>query len=203
MFSDFISIMADFAIQTIDFFGYFGIFILMALESCGVPIPSEIIMPFSGFLVNTGRLDFLAVVLLGTLGNLAGSMLAFWIAKKGGRPFVERYGKYILISHHDLDMADRWFTKRGNLTVFFGRLLPVVRTYISFPAGLANMDWRRFAVYTFLGALPWCFLFTWLGMKMGEHWQEIERKLQEFNLLILFLVIASIILYAWRHLRRK
>lgn len=203
MFADIISILANFTIATIDFLGYFGVFALMALESCGVPIPSEIIMPFSGFLVADGRMNFVVVVLMGTFGNLAGSLLAYGIAKKGGRPLIEKYGKYVLISHHDLDIADAWFKKRGSLTVMLGRLLPVVRTYISFPAGIANMDLKKFSFYTFIGALPWCVLFTWLGVKMGEHWQEIERKLHEFNMLILVLVVLAIGLYIWRHLKRK
>lgn len=203
MFATIISILVDFIVQTIDTLGYAGIFVLMALESSGIPIPSELIMPFAGFLVEDGKMNFIIVTLMGTFGNLGGSLVAFGIAKKGGRPLIEKYGKYILISGKDLDMADRWFQKRGNLTVFLGRLLPVVRTYISFPAGLAQMDWKRFSVYTFLGALPWCALFTYLGMKMGEHWQEIETKLHEFNMLMLFLVVAAIVLYVWRHLKRK
>ena len=192
----------NFIVQTIDTLGYAGVFGLMALESCGIPIPSELIMPFSGFLVEAGTMNFTIVVLMGTFGNLIGSLVAFWIARKGGRPLIEKYGKYILISGKDLDMADRWFQKHGNLTVFLGRLLPVVRTYISFPAGIAQMDWKRFSIYTFLGALPWSVLFVYLGTKMGAHWQLIEQKLHEFNLLIAFLVLAAVVIYVYRHLKK-
>jgi len=202
MFATIISILVNFIVQTIDTLGYAGVFGLMALESCGIPIPSELIMPFSGFLVEAGTMNFTIVVLMGTFGNLIGSLVAFWIARKGGRPLIEKYGKYILISGKDLDMADRWFQKHGNLTVFLGRLLPVVRTYISFPAGIAQMDWKRFSIYTFLGALPWSVLFVYLGTKMGAHWQLIEQKLHEFNLLIAFLVLAAVVIYVYRHLKK-
>lgn len=183
--------------------GYGGIFILMLLESCGIPVASEIIMPFAGFLVSEGRLSFWLVVAAGTFGNLAGSWLAYWIGFAGGRPLIERYGKYILISRHDLDLADRWFAKRGDLMVFVGRLLPVVRTYISFPAGIARMDFRKFSLYTFLGALPWSILFTWLGVKMGANWDLVRQKLHDFDLTIALLVVLAVVWYVWRHLRQR
>src|SRR3989338_8372577 len=170
MITKIIDILAAVVIATIGFLGYGGIFLLMALESCGVPMPSEVIMPFSGFLVFKGEMNFWAVVFLGTAGNLAGSLLAYEIGRRGGRPLIEKYGKYILISHHDLNLADKLFVKYGQAVVFVGRLLPVVRTYISFPAGIAKMDLKKFALYTSLGALPWCILFTWLGVKMGANW---------------------------------
>ena len=175
----------------------------MLLESCGVPIPSEVIMPFSGFLVATGKLGFWPVVIFGTLGNLTGSLIAYWIGIAGGRPLIEKYGKYILISRHDLNLADRWFNKYGELTVFFGRFLPIIRTYISFPAGISKMDIRKFSLYTTLGAFPWCVLFVWLGIKMGNNWELIRTKLHNFDLLIGTLIILAIGLYIWRHLRNR
>jgi membrane protein DedA with SNARE-associated domain len=185
--------------QLISFMGYGGIFFLMLVESCGIPMPSEIIMPFAGYLVSNATLMFWPVVLMGTLGNLTGSLIAYWIGIKGGRPFIERYGKYVLISKHDLDLADRWYMKRGSATTFVGRLLPVVRTYISFSAGIARMDLRKFSLYTFLGALPWCILFTWLGVQMGANWGLVREKLHEFDLVIIALIILAVGYYVWRH----
>ena len=160
-------------------------------------------MPFAGYWVALGKLNFWIVVMAGTLGNLAGSLLAYWIAWKGGRPLIEKWGKYILISKHDLDLADNWFSKWGSATVFFGRLLPVVRTYISFPAGVAKMDIKKFSFYTFLGALPWTALFAWLGIKMGENWELVRQKLHSFDMAIAIGVVILIGLYIWRHIKNR
>lgn len=203
MVAQIIDVLANWVINTIDLMGYTGVFILMLIESCGIPMPSEVIMPFSGFLVATGEFNFWAVVILGTLGNLAGSILAYYIGHKGGRPLIEKYGKYVLISRHDLDIGDKWFTKRGELAVFVGRLLPVVRTFISFPAGIAKMDFKKFCFYTFLGALPWCILFTWLGVKMENNWELIREKLHNFDMTIAVLIVVAIVWYIWRHFRHR
>lgn len=200
MVTGIIDILANFVVATIGVLGYPGIFLLMLVESAGIPMPSEVIMPFSGFLVADGRMVFWFIVIAGTLGNLVGSLLAYWIGYKGGRPLIEKYGKYILISSHDLDLADKWFRKYGDLTVFFGRLLPVVRTYISFPAGIAKMDLWKFSIYTTLGALPWTALFGWLGVKMGANWDLIRAKLHNFDLSIGIIVVIFILWYIWRHL---
>lgn len=193
--------LANFVVNTIHVLGYPGVFFLMLVESCGIPMPSEVIMPFSGFLVADGVMNFWAVVLLGTVGNLVGSLLAYWIGWKGGRPLIEKYGKYILISKHDLDLADHWFTKYGDLTTFIGRILPVVRTYISFPAGISKMNITRFSIYTFLGALPWCIALTYSGVKMGENWEMIRAKLHNFDMAIFIILILLIALYIYRHIR--
>ncbi|MDD3887919.1 MAG: DedA family protein [Patescibacteria group bacterium] len=201
MITTIIDFLANLVVKIIDILGYPGIFLLMLVESCGIPMPSEVIMPFSGFLVADGKLNFWAVVIIGAFGNLIGSLLAYWIGIKGGRPLIEKYGKYILISKHDLDLADSWFKKFGQWTVFFGRLLPVIRTYISFPAGIAEMNIAKFSLFTFLGAFPWCVLFTWLGVKMGNNWELIREKLHNFDMAILILVIVLIALYIYRHIR--
>jgi len=203
MISAIIDILAMWVVAIIGYLGYAGVFVLMLVESCGIPMPSEVIMPFSGFLVARGELNFWLVVILGAVGNLVGSWLAYFIGYKGGRPLIEKYGKYFLISHHDLDLADRWFAKFGDWMVFIGRLLPVVRTYISFPAGIAKMNFKKFSIYTFAGALPWSLLFAWLGVKMGDNWELIREKLHDFDLLMLFLVIAAVVWYVVRHVRRK
>ena len=203
MITSVIDILAQFVISTIDHIGYIGVFLLMAVESCGIPMPSEVIMPFSGFLVADGKMLFWIVVAAGTLGNLVGSLVAYWIGYKGGRPLIEKYGRYILISKHDLDMADRWFKKYGDWSVYFGRLLPIIRTYISFPAGIAKMDVKRFAIFTTLGALPWTALFAWLGVMMGDNWELIREKLHKFDLAIGIAIIILIALYIWRHVRNS
>ncbi len=203
MITHIIEFLANIVINVIDWSGYFGVFFLMLVESCGIPMPSEVIMPFAGFLVSKGRLIFWLVVFLGAFGNLVGSWLAYFIGSKGGRPLLEKYGKYVLISCHDLDLADKWFARYGQLTVFFGRLLPVVRTFISFPAGVAKMNFKKFSFYTFAGALPWSLLFAWLGVKMGNNWDLIREKLHRFDLLMGVAVVVLIIWYIWRHLKHR
>ena len=148
MITHLIEFLANIVINVIDWSGYAGVFFLMLVESCGIPMPSEVIMPFAGFLVAKGTLMFWPVVLLGAVGNLVGSWLAYFIGARGGRPLLEKYGKYVLISGHDLDMADRWFIRYGEATVFFGRLLPVVRTFISFPAGMFRVNILKFSILT-------------------------------------------------------
>ena len=203
MISGLITILSGFVISAIHATGYAGVFFLMLIESCGIPMPSEIIMPFAGFLVENGTMSFWLVVFAGTFGNLVGSLLAYWIGARGGRPLIEKYGKYILIHKDDLDLADRWFTKYGEATTFVGRLLPVIRTYISFPAGIAKMDIKKFSFYTFIGALPWCILFTWLGVKLGANWELIKEKMHGLDLLIIGVVIILILVYIFKHLLKK
>ncbi len=203
MITKILSFLASIIISIISATGHSGVFLLMTLESCGVPAPSEVIMPFGGFLVATGRLNFWLVVLMGTLGNLVGSLIAYTIGLKGGRPLIERYGKYILISHHDLDKADGWFARYGDFAVFAGRLLPVVRTYISFPAGIAKMNVKKFSLYTTLGALPWCILFTWLGVKLQNHWELIHTKLHFLNYVVAGAIICAAAWYVWQHLKKR
>lgn len=198
-----LDILAHWVISTIDFMGYFGVFILMLVESCGILMPSEVIMPFSGFLVADGSMNFWLVVFLGALGNLAGSLLAYWIGWKGGRPLIEKYGKYILLSKHDLDLADRWFTKYGSATTFFGRVLPIVRTFISFPAGISKMELKKFSIYTFLGAFIWCIPLTYAGVKMGENWAQIREYLHNFDLTIGILIVVFLVWYIWRHIKHS
>src|SRR3989344_2611233 len=179
--------------------GYAGIFLLMLLESAGAPITSEIIMPFSGFLIASGKLNFWAVVLIGTVANLIGSIFGYFGGAWGGRPMLEKWGKYLLISRRDLDLADRWFKKYGELTIFFSRLVPLLRTFISFPAGVARMNFKKFCIYTFLGGLPWVWLFTWLGVKMGQNWELIRKKIEAFDFFILAIAVLIIFWYAKKH----
>jgi membrane protein DedA with SNARE-associated domain len=186
--------------------GYLGILFLMLIESAGIPAPSEVIMPFSGFLVAEGRLNIWLVAAMGTLGNLFGSWLAYWIGSVGGRPLVERFGRYVFLSAHDLDLAERWFQKYGKSTTFFSRLLPVVRTYISFPAGTAKMDFGQFSVYTALGAFPWSLLLAYIGFKLGENWEAIRNYFRGAEVIIAGVLIVGIgwwIKRHWHHRKSK
>ncbi len=188
-------------INSIATLGYAGVVVLMALESSGFPFPSEIIMPFSGYLVLTGRFTLVGAALAGAVGCLVGSLAAFWVSAVGGRPLLERYGRYVLFSKHDLAIADRGFARRGNLIVFVGRLLPVIRTYISFPAGIARMNLWRFAVYTFVGSLIWTYFLAWLGLRLGAQWASIRHVFEQFDVVIGILLLAGIVWWARRHLR--
>lgn len=191
--------MVKFVVTAVTFAGYWSVFLLMALESAGIPIPSEAIMPFSGFLVAKGQFVFWPAVFFGAFGNLFGSWLAYWIGLKGGRPLIEKYGKYIFLSEHDLNIADRWFSRYGEWIVFFGRLLPVIRTYISFPAGISKMNFRKFSIYTFIGVFIWSFLFAWLGVKLGNNWEMIREKLHNIDVLIAVLIFLGIVGFIYKH----
>lgn len=203
MIYNLLALISSFILATIAKLGYAGVFVLMALESAAIPIPSEVIMPFSGFLVSAGKFNLWAIVVLGTLGNVFGSIILYFIGFYGGRAFVLRYGKYILFSEHDLGLAERWFAKYGSATAFFGRLLPIIRTYISFPAGLAKMDFWKFSFYTVLGAAPWTFVFALLGVKLGENWKEIEVYARKFDIIIGILIIIGIGWFVWNHFKNN
>jgi membrane protein DedA with SNARE-associated domain len=196
-----LEILAGFIISVISTLGYAGIVLLMAIESACIPLPSEVIMPFSGYLVFAGRFNLWLVALAGAAGCVVGSIAAYYAGLYGGRPFIEKYGRYILISHHDLDMADRWFARWGEATIFFSRLLPVVRTFISFPAGVSRMHFGRFVLYTFIGSYPWCLALAYVGMILGDQWKTIRVYFHKFDLLIGVAILAAVALFLWRHLK--
>lgn len=191
--------LSRFVIACISKFGYAGIVFTMAVESACIPLPSEIIMPFSGYLVTTGDFTLWGVTLAGAVGNLVGSIAAYYVGMWGGRPFVERYGRYVLVSNRDLDVADRWFHKYGEAAVFFSRMLPVVRTFISLPAGIARMPFGRFCLFTFVGALPWCWLLAYVGVKMGERWADLRQYFHQFDILIGLALAAALAWFVWSH----
>ncbi len=195
--------LSKFVIATISRFGYTGILLTMAIESACIPLPSEIIMPFSGYLISTGQFTMLGVTLAGALGNVVGSILAYYVGVRGGRPFVERYGPYVLISRHDLEVADRWFARYGEAAVLISRMLPVIRTFISLPAGIARMNFGRFVVFTFVGALPWCFLLAFIGLKLGERWEELRQYFHRIDLVIGLLLLAAAAYFVWSHWPRR
>jgi membrane protein DedA with SNARE-associated domain len=191
-------------------FGYVGVVIAMTIESCAIPVPSELILPFAGRSVSRGLVEpltsspwsYWGAVLAGVLGNTLGSLASYAIGAYGGRPLVERYGKYVLISAHDLELAERWFARFGEATVFFSRMLPIVRTFISVPAGIARMPLWRFTLFSILGAIPWVMLLVWGGMQLGDHWLELKQSLKGLDYLVAALIVVGVGLFVWRHVRR-
>ena len=199
-----IEILSAFIVATISALGYSGIVLLMAIESACIPLPSEIIMPFAGYLVYTGRFNLWAVGIAGAVGCVLGSLVAYWVGIYGGRPLIQKYGRYFLISHHDLDLADRWFSKYGEVIVFASRLLPVIRTFIAFPAGVARMNLKRFVVYTFAGSLPWCLGLAYAGQKLGEQWDKNEALkswFHRFDFVIGIIGMLAVAAWIWRHVK--
>ena len=186
--------------------GYVGVMLAMAIESAMVPLPSELILPYAGFLVSdptqleplTGQAwSFWIVVIVATIGNTLGSIVGYAIGAWGGRPFLLRWGKYLLIRPHEIELADHFFQKYGPATAFFSRLLPVVRTFISFPAGVARMPLGTFILYSTLGALPWSFLLVFAGEQLGANWVDIRHALQPFDLAIAVGVVLLVVLFVW------
>jgi membrane protein DedA with SNARE-associated domain len=183
--------------------GYGGIVILMGIESACIPLPSELIMPFAGYLVFEGTMKLVWVATAGAIGCNVGSLVAYEIGCYGGRPLVERYGRWVLLGWHELDWADRFFARRGYLAVFIGRLLPVIRTFIALPAGIARMPRGRFHIYTFLGSWPWCFALAWLGMKLGENWRSLGKYLHKVDAVILVAIVSGLAWFIWTHWRNR
>jgi membrane protein DedA with SNARE-associated domain len=186
--------------------GYLGVLVAMAIESAMIPLPSELILPFAGFLVSDpnaveplthGRWDFWFVVIAATIGNTVGSLIGYAIGAWGGRPFLEKYGRYLLIRHHEIELADHFFQKYGSATAFFSRLLPIVRTFISFPAGVARMNLGKFILYSTAGAFLWSIILVQAGVVLGSRWTDIRAALQPFDLLIAVIVILAIVLFVW------
>lgn len=198
-----LSIIASYIVAGISFFGYWGVGFFMALESACLPVPSEIIMPFAGYLVWTGKFSFWPVVVWGTIGNLIGSIIAYAAGYYGGRPFIEKYGKYILLSRHDLDIADKWFLKYGSLSIFFSRLLPVIRTFISLPAGIAKMPFGKFCLYTTIGSFPFVIFLTWAGLALGQNWENLKHYLRGLDWLIVALGVSAVALFIFLKIKNK
>jgi len=202
MIEKIIAALAGMTVAVISKSGYLGVLLLMAIESACIPLPSEIIMPFAGYLVYTGRFHLLWAATAGALGCNLGSVIAYEIGCYGGRPLVERYGSYIFLTRHDLDMADRFFHRFGSAAVFIGRLLPVIRTFIALPAGVAKMSRLKFHVYTFVGSWPWCFGLAWVGMKLGERWDtnpRLRQWLHRLDAVIIILILAAVTWFVWSH----
>jgi len=205
-----IAVLAKFIVAVISKSGYLGVAALMGIESACIPLPSEVIMPFAGYLVYTGGRDPLTHLLFnlfwvataGAIGCNAGSIVAYEIGYYGGRPLVERYGSYILLSRHDLDIADRFFLRFGSAAVFIGRLLPVLRTFIALPAGIARMPRLKFHIYTFAGSWPWCLGLAWIGMKLGKAWHtdpRLSHWLHRLDAVTLAFLLTAAAWFLWSH----
>lgn len=206
MIAHILEIVGAWIVSVISATGYPGVMLLMAVESACIPLPSEIIMPFSGYLVYTGRFSLVAVATFGALGCNLGSVVAYEIGYFGGRPLVERYGRYIFLSRRELDVADRFFARRGAFAVLIARLLPVIRTFIALPAGIARMPRLKFHLYTFLGSWPWCFMLAYIGTRLGERWETDPRLKLWFHRLdavILGVMVLAAIYFVWSHMQHR
>jgi membrane protein DedA with SNARE-associated domain len=204
MIGQIIERLALFTTGVIGSMGYGGVVLLMAIESACIPLPSEIIMPFAGYLVFKGQFSLLGAGFWGAIGCVVGSVPAYYLGLYGGRPLIERYGKYVLISRHDLDLADRLFSRFGQWVVLAARLLPVVRTFIAFPAGVARMNMPKFIIYTFVGSFPWCLGLAWVGMKLGEKWNadpRLKAAFHRFDVAIGAAIVLAVALFVWQKLR--
>lgn len=188
-------------IRIISLLGYWGVALLMGLESAAIPIPSEVIMPFSGFLVSEGKMSLLGVALAGSLGSVFGSWAIYELVRYGGRPLLEKYGKYILISKSHLDSTDKFFQKYGMWATFLGRMLPVFRTYISIPAGLAKIDLKKFLVLCFAGSFIWSYFLAWLGVLFGSHWNVVREYMHYISIAVVIFVIFWIARWFWKNMR--
>ncbi len=201
-----IAALAGFITHFIQATHYVGVTILMAIESSCIPLPSEIIMPFAGYVLGTSTARLLLVATAGAIGCNLGSIPPYWIGHRGGRPAIERFGRYILLNTHDLDLAERFFARYGGGAVLVGRLLPVVRTFIALPAGIARMPQLRFHLYTFIGSWPWCFALAYIGMKLGNRWDSDPRFkaiFHRFHLSVELVLVAAIVWFIWTHWKNR
>ena len=200
MIEKILATLAGFAIAVISAGGYWGVALLMAIESACIPLPSEIIMPFAGYLVSTGEMNLYLAATAGALGCNLGSIVAYEIGRRGGRPLAEKWGRYVLVGPGELDLADRFFNRWGAAAILIGRMLPVIRTFIAFPAGVARMKLIPFHIYTFIGSWPFCLLLAWVGMQLGEQWNSDPRMKAFFHradAVIGVVLVAAAAFYIW------
>jgi membrane protein DedA with SNARE-associated domain len=196
-------LLAVFAIDVISAIGYLGVFFLMVMESMVIPIPSELVLPFAGFLISRGHFAFIPVMIVSSLGSIVGSLISYWMGRYGGNALVVRYGKYVLLDERDLDRTEQWFEKRGEYTIFISRFIPVVRHLISIPAGIGKMDLKRFCLYTIAGASMWNFILLYAGYLLGEHWDKIKHYSEPVSLTIAAALVIGFLCFVYRHLRDK
>lgn len=187
----------------IDQWGYLAVAVLMAMENACIPIPSELILGFAGYLIFAEKMTFTGALIAGMVGGMLGSVFAYYVGLWGGRPFVNRYGKYFLIKQSHVDVAQKWFDRYGLKAVFFSRLLPVVRTFISLPAGFADVNMKKFLAYTFLGSLPWTALILYAGLLLGQNWQKMLAVGHEASLIFVAVAVLVIGYFYLRHKRRQ
>lgn len=181
--------------------GYLAVLIMMAIESANIPLPSEAIMPTAGILVQQGKMDIHLAALAGAVGCLVGSIPSYFLGMWGGRPFLEKYGRYFLLKRKELEFAEKWTEKHGDIFFFICRMLPVVRTFISFPAGVLKAHFLIFCVYTFIGSLVWCYFLTWVGIKFGENMEVFRDYWHKFDIAIVLFCVAGFGYYLYHHLK--
>ena len=195
--------LSAFILATISAWGYAGIVVCMTIESACIPLPSEIIMPFSGYLASTGRFSLWGVALAGGFGNVIGSALAYAAGRYGGRPLASRFARWRLIRMSDYDRGNQWLQRHGVAVAFWSRLLPIVRTFISFPAGAARVPLGLFSLYTFLGSVIWSLALAYVGVVLGEHWHDIRRVMRGFDLVVVAALLVAFVLWARHHFRAE
>jgi membrane protein DedA with SNARE-associated domain len=203
MIAQLLAILSSFIIAVVSAMGYTGIFFLMALENVFMILPSEVILAYAGYLVLTGEFDLWLVTTIAALGCNIGSSFVYYISAKGARPILMRYGKYVLVSRRDIQRADEWFERYGQWAVFFCRMVPMLRSLIAIPAGVARMNFWKFNLYTFLGSWPFSFALTYAGYALGEHWPTLEVYIQEFDHIIAVILLAGFAAYVWRHWKHR
>ena len=206
MFERIITFLAGWIVAVISAGGYVGVALLMAIESACIPLPSEIIMPFAGYLVSTGQFTLIGAATAGAIGCNLGSTVAYYVAVYGGRPVFERWGPYLLIRHSDLERAERLFDRYGSIMIFVGRILPVIRTFIAFPAGLARMRMLPFQLYTFIGSWIWCFALAYVGYVLGDRWNsdpQFRRIYHALDVVIVAALVAGVAWFLWSHWPRR
>lgn len=202
MFTNIITVLAAFITSVIGALSYGGIVLLMAIESCNIPLPSELIMPFAGYLSYLGKLNFHLAAIAGAVGCVLGSLVSYYLGYYGGRPFLEKYGKYLLLTKHDIDKGDELFKKYGDLVALVSRVLPIIRTFISFPAGVARMNIKTFIAYTFLGSLIWSYILEYIGIKVGGNEKALSDIFHKFDLAIGIVLIAGITYFIYTHIKK-
>lgn len=200
--SEIIGQIALFCINAISSLGYLGVFFLMTLESMIFPIPSELVMPFAGFLISSGEMTFLYVIIFSTLGSLFGSLLSYYIGVYGGKRFVSKYGKYLLLNEEHLEKTQKWFSKKGELTIFIGRFIPIVRHVISIPAGIGRMNLKRFILYTILGAGIWNFFLAYVGFVLGNNWESISQYFDYLSWGVLIIIVIMGAYFLWKEIKK-
>jgi membrane protein DedA with SNARE-associated domain len=201
--SQLLGLIGTFALSVISFFGYFGVFVLMVMESMVLPVPSEAVMPFAGFLAASGKFNFLLVILFSSLGSIIGSLISYYIGFHGGNKILKKYGKYLLLDEEDLAKTEKWFSKKGEITVLFSRFIPVVRHLISIPAGIGKMDLKKFVIFTLIGATLWNTFLAYLGFVLGKHWEEVKQYSEYVSIPVAALLFIGLVYFVFKHVRRK
>lgn len=184
-------------------YGYWAMFITMVLENANIPIPSEVVLGFSGYLIAQGVFEMYTTMVVATLAGVVGSVISYWLGEWGGRPLLIKYGRYIFFNEHKFELAEKMFNKYGGAAVFFGRLLPGIRTFISFPAGIARYPMGRFILWTVLGTIPWTILLVWLGVKLGEHWQDLIEYNHELLIAMIAVFVVAAAIFGFRYYKNR